>query len=91
MATSKTTKTHTIAKFTGHSGTRRILTKANQDDIIGVKGVATQDLIWEPGNKKVDVTDVNEEVIAALKADGNFTFRTVEVPVADDSAANPSA
>jgi hypothetical protein len=73
-----TTVTKTVAQFVGHVGTRRIITKEDQDAIIGVKGVATEDLVWEPGNTKIDVSNVDEEVLAYLKGDENFKLRTVQ-------------
>jgi hypothetical protein len=70
---------HTIAKFVGHSGTRRVITAADQDGIIGVKGAAKNDLVWEPGNTKLDVTEAHAEVIDYLKSDPAFQVRTVTV------------
>lgn len=74
------TKTHTVAKFVGHAGTERVLTKADQDGLIGVKGVATKDLVWPKGNSQLDVTDADEAVLEYLKVDEEFTLKTVEAP-----------
>lgn len=81
MATPKpATETRTIAKFTGFHGTRRVIAKADQDRIVGVaSGVGKEDLIWEPGNSKLDVTDVHPDVLEYLKTDGEFKLSTVEV------------
>lgn len=74
------TTTAIIAQFVGHAGVKRVLTRANQNDIVGAP-VATRDLIWEAGNKKVDVTDAPEDVIEYLKNDHKFSVKEVEVPV----------
>lgn len=91
MAESKTaaapaTTTRQIAQFVGSVGTKRIITKAHQDDLIGAKGVAKEDLVWEPGNKKVDVTDAHEDVLTYLKSDSEFKVRAVEVPAEQTKA-----
>lgn len=85
MAAKPTTEVRTIAQFTGHAGVKRVLTRANQDKIIGSSGVATKDLVWEPGNSKVDVTGVAEDVIAYLKDDAKFSVKEIEVAVPADS------
>ncbi len=69
----------TVAQFIGHVGTERIITKEDQDRIVGTKGVAKKDLVWAPGNSKLDVTDVDEDVLAYLKTDDEFKLREVEV------------
>lgn len=74
------TETRTIAQFTGHAGVERVLTRANQNEIVGA-AVATRDLVWKPGNKKVDVTEAHEDVITYLKEDPRFDVKDVEVPV----------
>lgn len=75
------TTTHMVAQFTGSPGTRRIITKKDQDRLIGVDGVAEKDLIWEPGgNTKVDVTNVHEDVLEYLKQDSRFKLKEVEAP-----------
>lgn len=82
MAESKTPSPviRTVAKFTGFHGTRRVLTKADQDKIAGVdKGVGKEDLVWEPGNSKLDVTDVHPDVLDYIKSDAEFSVRAVEV------------
>lgn len=90
VAASGTKKTHTIAKFVGHSGTRRVISKADQDKLIGVNGAAKTDLVWEKGNRKVDVTDVHEDVLEYLKGDSEFRLSHAEVPV-DSAASTQSA
>lgn len=72
----------TIAQYTGHHGTRRVISKADQDAIVGVKGIGKEDLVWPAahGPRNVDVTDVDEAVLEYLKTDGDFKFREVEVP-----------
>lgn len=82
----KATKLHTVAKFVGHVGTERIITKKDQDNLIGVPGVATADLVWPKGNSQIDVTDVHEDVLEYLKGDDEFKLKTVEAPAADASA-----
>lgn len=82
MANSPAPKTETrqIAKFVGFHGTRRILTKADQNGIVGVdSGIGKEDLIWEPGNSKLDVTDVHPDVLDYLNGDEEFQVRSVEV------------
>ena len=79
-ANTPATKVHTVAQFVGHAGTERILTKKDQDGLIGVPGVAKTDLVWPVGNTKLDVTDVHEEVLNYLKSDEEFKLREVEVP-----------
>lgn len=79
-ASAPAANTRQIAQFVGHVGTRRIITKKDQDALVGVNGIATDDLVWEPGNKKVDVTDVHEDVLAYLKGDAEFKIRAVEAP-----------
>jgi hypothetical protein len=69
----------TVAQFIGHAGTERILTKKDQDRLIGVDGAATKDLVWAPGNTKLNVSDAHEDVIAYLKSDDEFAVKTVEV------------
>ena len=73
------TRKATVVQFVGHPGTERIITKADQDRLIGVKGVAKEDLVWAPGNTKIEV-DVDEEVLAYLKSDEEFKVRELEVP-----------
>ncbi len=84
MAESKAAKTtsHTVVQFTGHVGTRRVISKKDQDRIVGVDGVAQHELVWEPGNAKLVVTDYNlhEDVVDYLKHDGEFRFTTVDAP-----------
>lgn len=73
-------ETRTVAQFVGFHGTRRILTVDDQNKLAGVeKGVGSADLIWEPGNSKLDVTDVHPEVLAYLKSDEEFKVTSVEV------------
>lgn len=73
-------ETRTIAQFTGFHGTTRILTKADQNRIVGVEsGIGKEDLVWQPGNSKLDVTDAHEEVLAYLKSDSEFKLTSVEV------------
>lgn len=77
--TPKKTKTHIVAKFVGGMYTRRTIKKAAQDEIIGVKGVAKEDLVWEKGSHaKVDITDCHEDVIAAIRRDPGFKVSNVE-------------
>ncbi|QPX62565.1 hypothetical protein SEA_WOLLYPOG_12 [Arthrobacter phage Wollypog] len=71
--------TRVVAQFVGHAGTERIITKKDQDRLIGTDGVAKRDLVWAPGNSKLDVTDVDEDVIAYLKSDEEFKLREIEV------------
>jgi hypothetical protein len=80
MTASKKTVTHTVVKFVGSAGTRRVITKADQDRLIGVKGVATKDLVWEQGNTKLDVTGAHEEVLEYFKTDSEFKVTHVEAP-----------
>jgi len=80
--------TRVLAAFTGHEGTTRIIRKQDQDFLIGVDGIATEDLVWEAGSgRKVDVTNTHEEVQAYLRKSPDFRVTTVEVPAeAVDSA-----
>lgn len=87
MSAKSKTEIRTIAQFTGHAGVERTLTRANQDSIVGTKGAGTRDLVWKPGNSKLDVTDVAEDVIAYLKGDPKFSVKEVEVPVSGDDVA----
>lgn len=75
------TETRTIAQYTGHAGVRRVLTRSNQDTIVGASGAGTRDLVWEPGNAKLDVSDVAADVIEYLKGDPKFSVKEVEVAV----------
>lgn len=82
MANSPASKPETrqIAKFVGFHGTRRIITKADQDKLVGVSnGAGKEDLVWEPGNTKLDVTDVHPDVLDYMKSDDEFQVRAVEV------------
>lgn len=82
MAAAKST-TRIIAEFKGHSGTRRVLTVADQNRIVGA-AVATKELAWEPGLKsKLDVTEAPADVIEYLKGDPKFALAEVEVPASD--------
>lgn len=85
------TETRIIAQFTGHAGVRRVLTRANQNKIVGTDGAGTRDLVWEPGNAKVDVTDVAEDVLTYLRNDPKFSVKEVEVDASDagDSTDTP--
>lgn len=79
-STPKAPATRTIAQYTGFHGTRRIISKADQNNLVGVaSGVGKEDLIWEPGNTKLDVTDVHPDVLEYLRTDGEFKLREVEV------------
>lgn len=78
-ATTAGKKEHIVVRFVGHSGTKRIITKSDQDRLIGVPGAAKADLVWEPGNTKIDATEAHEEVIAYLKGDPAFQVKTVVV------------
>lgn len=85
---SKTTKQkRTVAQYTGHAGTRRIISSKDQGTILGVKEKVGEDLIWEPGNTKLDVTEVNHLVVDYLKKSGEFKVSEIEVDVEvqDDS------
>lgn len=78
----KETKKHIVAKFVGGIHTRRVISKKDQDQLIGVAGVAQQDLVWEPGaGTKVDVTEVHEDVLEYLKKSPSFKISEVEAPV----------
>lgn len=82
-APQSTGKKHLVAKFVGGIYTRRIISKKDQDKLIGVSGIATEDLIWEKGgNAKVDITNAHEEVIAYLRKDDSFRVSEVEAPSA---------
>lgn len=79
----------TVAQFVGFAGTQRVLTKDDQNQIAGVdRGVGREDLVWEPGNTKIDVTDVHEDVVAYLKGSDEFKVREVEV---DDDPSSTDA
>lgn len=70
-----------LAQYVGHAGTTRIIRKEDQDFLIGVDGVAKEDLVWEAGSqKKVDITEVHEDVQTYLRKDEEFKISTVEVP-----------
>lgn len=69
----------TVAQFTGHAGTRRIIDKKAQDSLTGVKGSSKEDLVWEAGNRKVDVTDVQPDVLEYLEKSDEFKITKVEV------------
>jgi hypothetical protein len=77
---------HQVAQFVGHVGTKRVITKKDQDKLIGVPGVAKEDLVWEAGNRKVNVTDVHEDVLSYLKDSDEFKVRSVEAPAAPAKA-----
>lgn len=78
----------TLATFTGHEGTTRIISKKDQDFLIGLDGIATEDLVWEAGSKKkVDITDTHEEVQEYLRKSPDFRVSTVEVPTEATPAA----
>jgi hypothetical protein len=80
MATTPKSETRQIAQFVGFHGTRRIITKADQDRLVGVpSGVGKEDLVWEPGNSKLDVTDVHPDVLEYLQHDEEFKVKSVEV------------
>jgi hypothetical protein len=81
MAASKPqAETRTVAKFTGFHGTRRVISVADQNKLVGVEsGVGKEDLIWEPGNSKIDVTNVHPDVLEHLRHDSEFRVSTVEV------------
>lgn len=68
-----------VAKYVGHAGVERTLTRANQNEIVGAP-VATKDLTWKAGNKKLDVTDAPADVIEYLKNDPKFEVKEIEVP-----------
>lgn len=76
----KTTE-HTVVQFVGHVGTRRVISKEDQDALLSVKGVGKHDLVWEAGNGKLDVTDLglHEDVLAYLNSDPEFKVKTVSV------------
>lgn len=77
----KSAKTRKVAQFVGHAGTKRIITKKDQDSLTGVKGSAEKDLVWEPGNHtKVDITDVQPDVIEYIENDPDFKVKAVELP-----------
>lgn len=84
MSAKAKTETRTVAQFVGHAGVERVLTRSDQNKIVGA-AVATRDLVWKPGNTKVDVTDAAEDVIEYLKGDPKFAVKEIEVPA--DSGA----
>lgn len=93
MADKKTTtEKHIVAQYTGHSGTRRIITASDQGTILGVKGKVGEDLVWEPGNSRIDVTDVNHLVVDHLKKSDEFKVQEIEieVPAEDDAPEKPN-
>lgn len=89
MAKNTESTKRTLASFVGHEGTTRIISKSDQDFLIGVPGIATEDLVWEAGSKKkIDITDTHEDVQEYLRKDAEFKLSTVEVPA---EAEVPSA
>lgn len=87
MAAQKTRKVKkTIAQFTGHWGTRRVITAKDQGSILGVDEKVGTDLIWEKGNSKVDVTDVHPDVVEHLKKDKSFKVSETEVDITEDDS-----
>ena len=86
-ATKGKTEVRVIAKYVGHAGVQRVLTRKNQDALIGSEGVATEDLVWAPGNRKLDVTGAQDAVLDYLRSDEKFSVEEIEVPV---PAAEPA-
>ena len=74
-------ETHTLAEFIGHPGTTRILTKEDQNGLVGGLKIAKEDLVWPArSHAKLDVTEVHEAVLEYLNEDPEFKITTVEVP-----------
>lgn len=74
------TETRIVAKFVGNHATIRVLTKADQNSIVGVDtGVGKEDLVWPINNGKLDVTDVHPDVLDYLRSDDEFKVTSVEV------------
>ena len=84
-----TTETRTLAQWVGHAGTTRVISKDDQNFIVGAK-VAKRDLRWEAGSRaKVDVTDVHEDVLTYLdKEEDDIKLSTVEVPLESSAEAS---
>lgn len=83
VAKNSASQTHTVVEHVGGIYTERILTKKDQDKLIGVDGVAEKDLVWTAGHGvKLDVTGVHEEVLQYMKSNEDFRVREVEVPTA---------
>lgn len=92
MAASKKS-TRKIAQYKGFYGSRRLLTVADQNAIVGVKsGVGKEDLVWERNNGKLDVTDVHPEVLAHIEgATDEWTVREVEVDAEESTPAGSAS
>lgn len=72
-----------VAEHVGGIFTERILTKKDQDKLVGTDGVGIKDLVWPAGsNSKLDITDVHEDVLDYIKKSDEWRVREVEVPAA---------
>lgn len=77
------TNIRTVAQYKGGMFTERIITKKDQDKLVGTEGIGKVDLVWPAGaNSKLDITDVHEDVLDYIKKDPEFSVKEVEVPAA---------
>lgn len=92
MATAKKS-IRKIAQYNGFYGIQRVLTKADQNAIAGVKsGIGKEDLVWATNNGKLDVTDVHPEVLSYIEsATDEWTVRDVEVDAEESTPTAPAS